>query len=544
MGSEYYANITATLSDLYKRKAKPIEEDSAFAEFATPALTEGDFKGNPIIFLLGQYSTGKTTFVKNLLNVDYAGFRIGPEPTTENFLVINCEHGANKGVTLGQAAVLDPAKPWNQLAQFGEGFLSRFQMVTVASPHFRNLTLIDTPGILSNMSSAQRGYDYEGVARYLAQKADLILFFFDGFKLDLNAEVCACLNALKRFEGKLRVVLNKADAVSSVQLVKVLATLMWNLGKVIHTPELPKIYVGSFWNVPYKPHPLVELFSTDSCLLYHEIVSLGNASITRKLDDLVRRFNAAHAHALVLAHIRMQTPTRATLDGVLDPRTLAILQRLQSRAQFTHVNSVVSTGKEANVYVAAGCVGSAEQRAARLSAVKVFKTSILTFRNRAQYVEGERRFRQGFAKCANPRRMVNQWAEKEFRNLRRLVDEGVRVPAPFALKSHVLHMAFLGEDFHAPAPRLKNFAAATRGEWLRLYVEVAATMRQLFQRAKLVHGDLSEYNLLVFRGHPYVIDVSQSIDTANPRALAFLERDCVNVTRFFARKSEFGSTAA
>ena len=87
-------------------------------------------------------------------------------------------------------------------------------------------------------------------------------------------------------------------------------------------------------------------------------------------------------------------------------------------------------------------------------AIKIYKTSILVFKDRDRYVTGEFRFRRGYNK-KNPRKMVKVWAEKEMRNLIRIRSAGVRCPTPLFLRQHVLGMTFIGKKGW-PAPRLKD----------------------------------------------------------------------------------------
>lgn len=128
---------------------------------------------------------------------------------------------------------------------------------------------------------------------------------------------------------------------------------------------------------------------------------------------------------------------RATVEQVLDPRTRIILFKMLNRGIFFEINGCVSTGKEANVYHA-----STEDGQHR--AIKVYKTSILTFKDRDRYVTGEYRFRHGYSK-SNPRKMVKVWAEKEMRNLRRIHQAGIPSPEALVLRMHVLVMEFLGD---------------------------------------------------------------------------------------------------
>lgn len=214
---------------------------------------------------------------------------------------------------------------------------------------------------------------------------------------------------------------------------------------------------------------------------------------------------------------------RATTENVMDPRTRMILYKLVNTGFLREVNGCVSTGKEANVYYAVSGDGSD-------SAVKVYKTSILVFKDREQYVAGEFRF-QRYCK-SNPRKMVRTWAEKEARNLTRLANCGVRAPKVKILRQHVLVMEFIGEDGW-PAPRLKEVKFPSAASMDRCYIELCVMMRVMFTQCKLVHGDLSEYNLLFHEGHVYIIDVSQSVEHDHPQSINFLRRDIVNVNIFF-----------
>ncbi|CAJ1408745.1 unnamed protein product [Effrenium voratum] len=219
--------------------------------------------------------------------------------------------------------------------------------------------------------------------------------------------------------------------------------------------------------------------------------------------------------------------SRATVEQVLDPRTMHVLSKFLKRGLFDEIHGCISTGKEANVYYATSADGSER-------AVKVYKTSILVFKDRARYVEGEFRFRQGYCK-GNPRKMVAQWAEKEMRNLRRLAAAGIPCPEVIDVRQNVLVMDFLGQESNA-APRLKDTDGLDSSAWQSLYIDCAVLMRKMMQQCRLVHGDLSEYNMLYFAGNLYIIDVSQSVESDHPHALDFLKRDCVNVNSFFGKR--------
>lgn len=224
---------------------------------------------------------------------------------------------------------------------------------------------------------------------------------------------------------------------------------------------------------------------------------------------------------------------RATSEQVLDQRTRMILLQMINRGTVSEVHGAISTGKEANVYGAVFYdqrTGEPVQRA-----IKVYKTAILVFKDRERYITGEHRFKGGFDK-GNSRKMVKLWAEKEFRNLRRIYNAGILCPEPISLKLHVLVMSFLGSGNGWAYPRLRDALITEESEWQSLYVQLIGTMRRMYQVCRLVHADLSEYNILYHRGKLYIIDVSQSVEPDHPRSLEFLRIDIKNMGDFFRRK--------
>jgi RIO kinase 1 len=219
----------------------------------------------------------------------------------------------------------------------------------------------------------------------------------------------------------------------------------------------------------------------------------------------------------------------------MDPRTRLILFKLLSNGFMSEIDGCLSTGKEANVYYAKGeRLNDSDEY--KEYAVKIFKTSILVFKDRDKYVSGEYRFRNGYCK-SNPRKMVKTWAEKEMRNLKRLESAGIACPVPYLLKSHVLIMEFLGKNGWC-APRLKDAAASlTLQELYECYITICVDMRRMYHVCNLVHGDLSEYNLLYHNHRPVIIDVSQSVEHSHPYSFDFLRKDISNVTDFFRKRN-------
>jgi RIO kinase 1 len=235
---------------------------------------------------------------------------------------------------------------------------------------------------------------------------------------------------------------------------------------------------------------------------------------------------------------------RATSEQVLDPRTRMILLQMINRGIVSEINGCLSTGKEANVYGALSITAPTAEDPDPTPlhrAIKVYKTSILVFKDRDRYVTGEHRFRGGYNKSSN-RAMVKVWAEKEMRNLRRLYAAHIPCPEPIYLRLHVLVMEFLGDKKGWAAPRLRDAEMPgtpdeVDARWRELYLELVGLMAKMYQVCKLVHADLSEYNVLYHKSKLYIIDVSQSVEHDHPRSLEFLRMDIKNVSDFFRRKN-------
>ncbi|PWY71865.1 serine/threonine-protein kinase RIO1 [Aspergillus eucalypticola CBS 122712] len=228
---------------------------------------------------------------------------------------------------------------------------------------------------------------------------------------------------------------------------------------------------------------------------------------------------------------------RATSEQVLDPRTRMILLQMINREIVSEIHGCLSTGKEANVYYSISYPDNEETPLHR--AIKVYKTSILVFKDRDKYVTGEFRFRQGYSK-SNNRAMVKLWAEKEMRNLRRIYAAGIPCPEPIHLRLHVLVMGFVGSSKGVAAPRLKDVEfniPDPDAKWREIYMELLGYMRVMYQTCHLVHADLSEYNMLYHKNKLHIIDVSQSVEHDHPRSLEFLRMDIKNISDFFRRKN-------
>ncbi|WP_370004452.1 serine protein kinase RIO [Methanothermobacter sp. KEPCO 2] len=206
---------------------------------------------------------------------------------------------------------------------------------------------------------------------------------------------------------------------------------------------------------------------------------------------------------------------------VFDELTLKTLYKLANSGYLAVLNGAVSTGKEANVFK--GITDNDE-----FVAVKIYRVATSDFKKMQYYIQGDPRFR---VRTTNRRQLVQAWVNKEFRNLKRALEAGVRVPEPVVARDNILIMEFIGDDGE-PAPTMREVPPDDPARVLELIVEY---MHRLYTGARLVHGDLSFFNILNHSGEPVIIDVSQAMVLDHPLAMELLERDIKNVVRDFKR---------
>ncbi|MDO6564223.1 PA4780 family RIO1-like protein kinase [Amphritea sp. 1_MG-2023] len=197
------------------------------------------------------------------------------------------------------------------------------------------------------------------------------------------------------------------------------------------------------------------------------------------------------------------------------------------------VISRLMSGKEADIYIVS-CAG-------QIRCAKVYKDAVKrSFKNAAQYQEGRkvrsgRRARAMEKNSAYGRKQQEEiWQNAEVDALSRLHRAGVRVPETFGCIDGVLLMELVVDDEGDVAPRLGD-VLLTEEQAVEDYAVMMHYIKLMLCEG-IIHGDLSEFNVLVDEYGPVVIDLPQAVDaSANNSARAMLLRDVNNMTRYYAQ---------
>ena len=213
---------------------------------------------------------------------------------------------------------------------------------------------------------------------------------------------------------------------------------------------------------------------------------------------------------------------RKVSSEIFDKSTLQILYKLANQGYLDVLNGAISTGKEANVLKGIKEDGS-------VVAVKIYRIATSDFKKMQYYIAGDPRFN---VRSNNKRQLISNWVNKEFRNLTRLADAGVRVPKAITSLNNVLIIEFIGDEEGNPAPTVKNLPPQDPNDF---YEKLVKEMDLFINKANLIHGDLSSYNILNLDEKPVIIDVSQSVVRDHIIANELLERDIKNISFEFSK---------
>ena len=208
------------------------------------------------------------------------------------------------------------------------------------------------------------------------------------------------------------------------------------------------------------------------------------------------------------------------MNEVLDKPTVMTLYKMITDHIIAYVNGSVSAGKESVLF------WGVDEKDASV-ALKIYLVSTSNFKKRAPYILGDPRFSHLKKGTKN---LVYLWAKKEFRNLTQCYDAGIPVPRPFNVTNNVLAMDFVGENGF-PTKLLLNSDVDEND-----YDQAIVILKDLYNKAKLVHGDFSEYNIFKTTNGLVLFDLGSAVDLRHPNAQEFLKRDINNIARFFNKR--------
>ncbi len=268
-----------SVQELYRTSIDPLARKFAFEK----RPVDGEISGGPLVLFVGNHSSGKSTFINYLLGE--AIQRTGMAPTDDCFTIIR--HGRHPEVKDGRAIVSNPELPFGGAAHIGPEFLSHFRMRLLPNEFLRDVTIVDTPGMIDAAGpDTTRGYDFSAGVRWFAERADLVLVFFDPERPGTTAETMTELtDSLGRIDHKLLVVMNKMDQFRSLRdFARCYGTLCWNLGKVIAKKDMPQIFTTF---IPVKGAAESALSLTDFAQAREELVQEIKRAPVRRLDNIL-----------------------------------------------------------------------------------------------------------------------------------------------------------------------------------------------------------------------------------------------------------------
>lgn len=204
--------------------------------------------------------------------------------------------------------------------------------------------------------------------------------------------------------------------------------------------------------------------------------------------------------------------------------TVNALWKLITEGKIEGLESPIKIGKESNVF-------SAITKQKERVAVKIYRIGACDFNKMYSYLKMDERFKTKMSK----REIIVTWAKREYKNLVRAYEAGVAVPQPIAINANVIVIGFIGEKDASKHPRASPLLKDSCNEPEKLFEKTFKEIKKLYTKAKLVHGDLSEYNILNLNGEPYLIDLSHAVPIDSHPAKELLERDIINVCAFFNR---------
>ncbi|MBK1649282.1 dynamin family protein [Rhabdochromatium marinum] len=284
------------IRDYYQDPLAPLAKQFMFRR----PPTVGELRRPPQVLLLGNHSSGKSTFVNHLLGDDVQ--KTGVAPTDDGFTILT--YGATATERDGPTVVSNPDLPYEGLRHFGDHLVSHVRMKLRPAELLQQVTLIDSPGMIDEAKAENgRGFDFPGVVRWFAERADLVMVFFDPDKPGTTGETLQVFReSLVGIDHKMLIILNKVDQFQSLHdFARAYGALCWNLGKVIPRKDLPMIY-NTF--VPLADKPKSRLPMEDFEKARDDLVAELRRAPTRRLDNQITQIQSyaerLRLHAMVI----------------------------------------------------------------------------------------------------------------------------------------------------------------------------------------------------------------------------------------------------
>ncbi|XP_061625438.1 uncharacterized protein LOC133476288 isoform X1 [Phyllopteryx taeniolatus] len=301
--AEPSAQLTAAMKKLlniYHTAIKPVEQVFKYNELRQHEVTDGEITSRPMALFLGPWSVGKSSMINYLLGLQDTSHELytGAEPTTSEYTVIM--HGEKFRTIEGIVMAADSSRSFSPLEKFGQGFLER--LVGFEMPHklLERVTIVDTPGIIENRKQQERGYPYNEVCQWFIDRADLIFLVFDPTKLDVGGELEMLFRQMKGRESQIRIILNKADSLTTQDLMRVYGALFWSMAPLINATEPPRVYVSSFWTPEYAVDTSRELFMKEETSLLEDLNQVIENQIENKIAFIRQHGIRVRIHALLV----------------------------------------------------------------------------------------------------------------------------------------------------------------------------------------------------------------------------------------------------
>ncbi len=240
---------------------------------------------------------------------------------------------------------------------------------------------------------------------------------------------------------------------------------------------------------------------------------------------MARSRSKRHAHPREKYMLKEQ---RKTDQGIFDEKTMIRLSKFFNKGIISALKSPIARGKEADIYLAEpGASGIVNGQ--RYVLLKFFRVEASSFHNMMDYIYGDPRFERQVG--TSKESIIKTWCKKEFGNLSIAAQAGVHAPVPYMFNGNIIAMQFIGEEGMI-APTMNDTKLNDPERMVDLIID---DMRKLY-RHRLVHADISEYNILIWNGLPYVIDFGQAVSIKHPNAKEFLVRDVENLLKHFRKR--------